>query len=170
MENQRPLKHRMEYVEDLIKQHNYTSFAEIGCGGGHVSKHLLENCPSLKQVILLDIEDRIIFHDFFDKFPFVTFYNESSVDVSKKIEDNSLDIVYIDADHTYEHCLEDIKCWQPKVKKGGILCGHDYGTFFWKGVKQAVDESFPIGLNLLLESDLYGQPEPKDYIWWVYVN
>ena len=40
--------------------------------------------------------------------------------------DGSLDFVYIDANHTYEAVTEDIALWYPKVKKGGILAGHDY--------------------------------------------
>ena len=41
-------------------------------------------------------------------------------------DDKSLDVVYIDAEHTYEAVLRDIKAWAPKVKPGGLLCGHDY--------------------------------------------
>ena len=50
-----------------------------------------------------------------------------SVDASKDFEDDSLDFVFIDANHSYSGCLEDIKAWEPKVKKdGGIICGHDF--------------------------------------------
>ena len=45
---------------------------------------------------------------------------------SELFEDNSLDFVYIDANHTYEGVKEDIKYWYPKVKPGGLLLGHDY--------------------------------------------
>ena len=58
-------------------------------------------------------------------------------------EDGSLDIVYIDGDHTYEAVVKDLAAWYPKVKKGGIICGDDIG---WPGVKKAVDEFF-IHLN-----------------------
>ena len=58
-------------------------------------------------------------------------------------EDGSLDIVYIDGDHTYEAVVKDLAAWYPKVKKGGIICGDDIG---WPGVKKAVDEFF-IRLN-----------------------
>lgn len=69
-----------------------------------------------------------------------------SIDASKLFSDNSLDFVYIDANHSFEGCKEDIKIWYPKVKKGGLFSGHDYldeikkGTVF--GVKKAVDEFF----------------------------
>jgi hypothetical protein len=48
-----------------------------------------------------------------------------SHDMSSFIEDDSLDICFIDGDHTYAGCLSDIKDYYPKVKHGGYLCGHD---------------------------------------------
>ena len=59
-------------------------------------------------------------------------------------DNNSLDFVYLDARHHYEGIKEDIESWFPKVKAGGLFCGHDYldkiigETNF--GVKKAVDE------------------------------
>ena len=43
----------------------------------------------------------------------------------------SLDFVYIDANHAYDYVKEDIELWYPKVKKGGILMGHDYINMDW---------------------------------------
>lgn len=45
--------------------------------------------------------------------------------------DNSLDFIYIDANHAYDFVKEDIELWYPKVKKGGYLCGHDYLKIDW---------------------------------------
>lgn len=60
------------------------------------------------------------------------------------IEGAPFDFVFIDADHTYEGCRADILAWGPKVKPGGLLCGHDYdfGTepAQYPGVRRAVDE------------------------------
>jgi predicted O-methyltransferase YrrM len=68
---------------------------------------------------------------------------ESFVAATKVMEE-SLDFVFIDASHDYQSTSRDIELWAPKVKPGGILCGHDYngrgdrvGVF---GVKRAVDE------------------------------
>jgi predicted O-methyltransferase YrrM len=55
-------------------------------------------------------------------------------------KDRSLDFVFIDGSHEYEDVKEDIYHWYPKVKKGGIIAGHDYTTY--AGVKEAVDEFF----------------------------
>jgi predicted O-methyltransferase YrrM len=37
----------------------------------------------------------------------------------------SLDFVYIDGDHNYNAVVEDIEHWQPKIKSGGYIAGHD---------------------------------------------
>lgn len=58
------------------------------------------------------------------------------------IEDESLDLVYIDGLHTYEGCKNDIEKWLPKIKPGGYIAGHDYGSKHFPGVKEAVDEFF----------------------------
>ncbi len=50
---------------------------------------------------------------------------QSSVDASKMFENESLCFVYVDACHQYKDTKEDIETWWPKIKKGGILAGHD---------------------------------------------
>ena len=49
------------------------------------------------------------------------------------------DIVWIDADHSYESVARDIDLYRNKVKPGGIICGHDYD---WPEVHRAVHERF----------------------------
>lgn len=50
---------------------------------------------------------------------------------SEMFGDNSLDFIYIDANHAYDFVVEDISLWFPKLKKGGILAGHDYIDIDW---------------------------------------
>jgi len=50
---------------------------------------------------------------------------------SNIFENESLDFVYIDANHAYDWVVQDIELWYPKVKKGGILWGHDYLGLDW---------------------------------------
>jgi len=73
------------------------------------------------------------------------------------VEDGSQDLVFIDGDHRYEGVHNDIQAWLPKVRPGGIICGHDYGqpTPEW-GVKEAVDEAF--GSRVVVA---------RNYVWWV---
>jgi ubiquinone/menaquinone biosynthesis C-methylase UbiE len=75
----------------------------------------------------------------------------SSLDAVKLYEDESLDFVFIDASHEYEDVKSDILAWLPKVKKGGILAGHDYIDAF-PGVINAVNEV--IGLNNIKTEEL----------------
>ncbi len=51
---------------------------------------------------------------------------EFSMDAVKKFKDNSLDFVYIDANHSDPYITQDISEWSKKVKSGGIVSGHDY--------------------------------------------
>lgn len=55
----------------------------------------------------------------------VTILNGKSVEMAANIPDNSLDICFLDADHRYESVKQDMRTYLPKVKVGGILCGHD---------------------------------------------
>lgn len=69
-----------------------------------------------------------------------------SLEATPLFKDETLDFVYIDANHTYQCALDDIRNWYPKVKKGGLIAGHDYidgnlpeAVF---GVRSAVNEFF----------------------------
>ncbi len=67
---------------------------------------------------------------------------KDSVEAAHSIPDESLDFVFIDANHTYEACKADVLAWLPKVKPTGFIAGHDYenpGYPTW-GVKRAVEE------------------------------
>ena len=60
-------------------------------------------------------------------------------DFLESIPDNHLDVVYIDADHSYAGVTSDLELSRIKVKPGGVIMGHDYGCGF-KGCIKAVDE------------------------------
>ncbi len=50
---------------------------------------------------------------------------------SNIFQDESLDFVYIDANHAYDYVVQDIELWYPKVKPGGFVMGHDYIDIDW---------------------------------------
>jgi len=62
-----------------------------------------------------------------------------SMEAVKDFVDNSLDFVFIDANHHYKFVAEDIAEWSKKVKHGGIVSGHDYSPYMFE-VKNAVDD------------------------------
>lgn len=61
----------------------------------------------------------------------------SSSQAETLLKNEMFDMVFIDAEHTYEGVKKDIELWKPHAKK--ILCGHDYQSG-WPGVIKAVDE------------------------------
>lgn len=65
-----------------------------------------------------------------------------TADAGGLFSDGSVDAVYFDADHTRPGLARDFAAWIPKVKAGGLLCGHDYSEGF-PGVVELVDEVFP---------------------------
>ena len=90
-------------------------------------------------------------------YPFVEIIKKDSFEASKLIKDNSLDFVYIDALHTYRGVKEDMVLWTPKVRKGGIVSGHDFG---YKGV---------YGVNLAVAKYVYHKKITgyfKSADWW----
>ena len=55
-------------------------------------------------------------------------------------KDESIDFIYIDGNHQYEFVKQDLIDYVPKIKKGGIISGHDRQQ--WLGVDKALDEYF----------------------------
>jgi hypothetical protein len=61
-----------------------------------------------------------------------------SVEAAKQFEDGYFDFVYIDSDHSYEGVTEDLEAWYPKVRKGGMIAGHDYVNFVANRTKKHI--------------------------------
>jgi hypothetical protein len=78
--------------------------------------------------------------------PFIKIFREYTFEAVKRFPDEYFDLIYIDADHSYEGCSRDIRDWFPKMKTGCALTGDDYreakahrtGVKF--GVIEAVNE------------------------------
>jgi predicted O-methyltransferase YrrM len=80
----------------------------------------------------------------------------NSIRVAKTLPDKSFDFIFIDADHTYDSCKNDILAYLLKVKPGGIIAGHDYCDD-WPGVKKAVEEIFGNKFKT----------DPNEVVWYV---
>lgn len=74
--------------------------------------------------------------------PRLRLINSKSDEAKKEIKDSSIDLLFIDGDHSYEQAKKDIINYWPKVKIGGTLLGHNYRQGVYPGVKKAVDEIF----------------------------
>jgi predicted O-methyltransferase YrrM len=70
-----------------------------------------------------DVEDAFDFR--VSLFPHVKKMKMTSEKASCDFENGSIDVVYIDACHTYEAVKADIGFWLPKIRNGGIISGHD---------------------------------------------
>jgi FkbM family methyltransferase len=84
---------------------------------------------------------------------------KTSLDAVDNFEDESLDFVFVDAIHTYENCLEDLTAWEPKVKPGGYIMGHDWEHPSYPGVQKAVEEFFE-------DKEITGVLSPV-HVWYV---
>jgi hypothetical protein len=89
--------------------------------------------------------------DYFSDNPKVKLLRYPSTIASNLIPDESLDFVFIDAIHLYEHVVSDYNAWLPKIREGGMISGDDYSDRF-PGVVKAVDE--------------IGGCKVKHQVWW----
>jgi predicted O-methyltransferase YrrM len=129
---------------DLARYFNELGFrigAEIGVYDGYFSEELCKHIPGLKlyaidswqtyknyKIGYTDIQLALAYritHERLEKYD-TEIIKAFSMDAVKDFKDNSLDFVYIDGNHEYSHVKEDIEMWTPKVRKGGVVSGHDY--------------------------------------------
>lgn len=135
-----PFGRRSEFIQ-MLKERKVEYGVEVGTDHGQYAQQLLEGIPNLKLIcvdpwlaytegdqihsqeemdqIYKEVQDRVKGYECW-------LYREPSMRAVTDIKDNSLDFVFIDANHDFEHCYEDIVEWTKKVKPGGIVAGHDY--------------------------------------------
>lgn len=147
------IKHRTELVQILPVN---PACAEIGVAEGYFSAEMLSWGGSVIMVDMWetnklypgdagsdqnwhnknyqDAKNRVAKYG--DK---ATILRGPSIAMAQHVADGSLDLLYLDACHSYQCVLADLQEWFPKVKSGGIIAGHDYlnGAY---GVFQAVQE------------------------------
>jgi hypothetical protein len=110
------------------------------------------------------LHDRVVNN--YRSLPGTSLMRSTGIQAAQQFDDNSIDFVYIDGDHTYEFVSKDIAAWWPKVRAGGILSGHDYtpgnprkGHVY--GVIEAVTE-------FAQQNNLEVKTTDEEYAtWWV---
>jgi hypothetical protein len=122
-----------EYIIDVVKPKGYylvdlfTGKADSGDKNGENMRHV-----NLDHVYTTLLEK-------YKNIDNVQLYRGKSNDFLNSLPDNYLDFIYIDGDHGYEGCKSDLLLAKNKVKKNGIIAGHDYCERF-ATVMKAVDE------------------------------
>lgn len=172
---------RWKVISDICEAQGYRFGAELGVKEGRFTQHLLSRFPDMRMIavdlwsprpevkgrrggetyedwdfdaIKAEFEGRIA--------PFAnrcTVLQTSTVDATNELGDEDLlDFVFIDAEHTYEGVSADIATWRGLVRDGGLIAGHDF-NHKWPGVQKAVLEAFnPLDVRL-----------GEDSVWMVFV-
>jgi hypothetical protein len=141
---------RIELINTIGKEFPNGKGVEVGTFKGEFSKEILENWEGT--LYMVDVWRPLSDKEYLDSSNHNNFengvYSEAMKNISghedravmvrasseiaaNMFEDNSLDFVYIDANHAYDYVVQDINLWYPKVKEGGYLCGHDYINMDW---------------------------------------
>lgn len=155
---------------DVINENNFKNVAEVGIGYGLHAKLILDKTDVYKLYLIdpmkwypndgfaIDVMkyggfEKLVKNIKLNLKPHenkYTWFRKGSTEITEEeIPDNSLDAVFIDADHSYRAVSNDLSFWYKKVRVGGWILGDDYCQKTM-GVKKAVDE-FSKKNNLLLE-------------------
>ena len=157
---------------------------EVGVERGDHASEILVNL-NMKKLYLIDIwepfeqEGKSVWDDDITKNNFNTvidrFKNLSNIEIIKgksleivsRFPDASLDFVYIDASHQYPDVYFDLLAWAPKVRQGGVLCGHDY-IDVWPGVIKSVLAFYNENLQYEFKSGNTSEEPVPD--WWMEIK
>ncbi len=166
------------YDEMIKKASNGARFVEIGAFQGKSTCYLAERVIESGKAIKISVIDNWVGHpsdkdlvkeieqlgDVFSTFKTnmeragviknLDIIRGDSSESASGFEDRSLDFVYIDAAHDYTSVVKDIKAWLPKVKVGGTIAGHDYGSPN-SGVKDAVNSVLGGNVKIKLDTWMY---------------
>ncbi len=113
-------------------------------------------------------------------YPNCKIIRKTSMEAAEDFPDESLDFVYIDGNHLFKYVAEDIYEWTKKVKKGGIVAGHDYAYLKSKSelglchvipVLNAYTQAYNIQSWYVLGREHAEEGETRDnFRSWMFVN
>ena len=129
---------RYNWLSSVINKRKFRTGAEIGAATGIMTQHLLDNCPTLEKLVIVDDWRPIpeseqwkgsdmekVFRQKFNGETRLRILKGLSWEMAQVVDGFSLDFVFIDASHDYDSVMKDLEAWENKVRPGGILCGHD---------------------------------------------
>jgi len=146
---------RWDSYVSLLKELDFNSGVEMGVCDGRFSQALCSANPNLK---LTGVDAWKVYDGYVDyatDFLEVRAYKRAiersnkfgfkiikawSLDAVKEFEDESLDFVFIDGNHDFRHVTDDVDEWSKKIKRGGIVSGHDFFKNYHEhyGVREAI--------------------------------
>lgn len=85
--------------------------------------------------------------------PEVEVIRELSTKAAARFPNGYFDFIYLDANHGFEAVLLDLKAWEPKLRAGGIMAGHDWG---WRAKEQAQHPGVRKAVRLFLGDRVKG--------------
>jgi hypothetical protein len=170
--------HLVPFYEHMVQTSpSGVTFVEVGAWRGRSTAHMaVEILNSGKYIFFYTVDtwqgSEEHYKDYFDDITTDALYNDflknvepvkhlvapirmSSTEAAALFEDNSLELVVLDGDHSYEGLSADIRAWWPKVKPGGIMAGDDYNEEYWPSVCKAIHDVLVDDLHLFKESNIW---------------
>jgi len=143
---------RLELWDALLQEAAPATMAEVGVWKGDFAARVLERNPGIQRYYMLDPWANLPdwnkpanvapeeFTEIYDEAMAKTAFAQSRItvlrgrtkEVCHEIPDASLDIAYIDGDHTLRGITIDLVQMLPKVKPGGLLTGDDFSRTPWQ--------------------------------------
>jgi hypothetical protein len=114
------------FAEDIVKRAAPRRLHVIDPWGGQDDEYA--QTYNLKRDLEVDYQEAIGRLGDYIEAGQVAVHRAYSVDAAETFAERSLDWVYIDAMHTYDGCLGDLRAFAPKVRDDGFILGHDFSN------------------------------------------
>lgn len=144
--------------DQMVEKYDNAIFAEIGVFKGRSITYLAEKVKESNKNIKVYAIDLFTFQKeqvaqkcgkidepFYEEYlknieplkDYITTIKGDSRTVHEQFEDESVDFLFIDGEHTKPVLSTELTVWYPKIKWGGVIAGHDYSM-----IKGVIDRFF----------------------------
>ncbi len=143
---------REDMWQQIIKQENVVDIAEVGVWRGAFAAHQLQHCEGIRAYTMIDPwqqlpdwnkpanQDDAFFEGVYAEAMACTDFAKdkrrvlrcTTKEAAKDIAPESLDMAYIDGDHTLRGITIDLMLMYEKIHTGGLLGGDDFVKSVWQ--------------------------------------